>query len=459
MSAGIQHQLGEHGMFSADYIREIGTQFPLGIDTNHVGDAGFLTDGDNPNPLLNTYASELSAINATVVPHGCPQATFSGAGPGPGASQTSVRCYLTTVPGASITDFARNGLDSSNAFCGPFPCSVLGKPQASFGGINPLVGSNIMYFPSGRSLYQGIHLSYNTSVANPSKRVGRLDIAIAYAFSRYRSNMAEPNGSGGDYSILNVAEDYNRPHVGHFGVAGLDRTHQLTFTPTAQLSHGVRLSLTAHLGSPLPLSAYLPQQDGGGVAGEIFRSDLTGDGTVGDLLPGFLGSTGKYSTTKLTKAINYYNTNFSGKLTPAGTALVNSGLFTGAQLIFLGADSPLIQSAPGQALPGHYAEQTWLKTMDLHLSRPFQASERISLEPNFSVFNVFNWANFGGPGNQLNGILNGAPGTSLNNASSAGYCGSSSTLCSSRLDRVLPGSGTFANGAPRQMEFGVRVIF
>jgi len=363
------------------------------------------------------------------------------------------------VPGATITDFARNGLDSSNAFCGPFPCSVLGKPQASFGGINPLVGSNIMYFPSGRSLYQGIHLSYNTSVANPSKRVGRLDIAVAYAFSRYRSNIAEPDGSGGDYSILNVAEDYNRPHLGHFGVAGLDRTHQFTFTPTAQLSHGVRFSLTAHLGSPLPLSAYLPQQDGGGVAGEIFRSDLTGDGTVGDLLPGYLGSTGKYNTTKLTKAIDYYNTNFAGKLTPAGTALVNSGLFTGQQLVSLGAYSPLIQSAPGQALPGHYAEQTWLKTMDLHLSRPFQAGERFSVEPNFSLFNVFNWANFGGPGNQLSGILNGAPGSSLNNASSAGYCGSSSTLCSSRLDRVLPGSGTFASGAPRQMEFGVRVIF
>ena len=53
-------------MFSIDYVREIGTQFPLGIDTNHVGDAGYMTDGDNTNPLLNTYAAELSAINATV---------------------------------------------------------------------------------------------------------------------------------------------------------------------------------------------------------------------------------------------------------------------------------------------------------------------------------------------------------------------------------------------------------
>jgi len=191
------------------------------------------------------------------------------------------------------------------------------------------------------------------------------------------------------------------------------------------------------------------------VAGEIFRSDVTGDGTVGDLLPAtVIGSTGKYSTSKVTKAIAFYNTGFAGKLTPAGEDLVNSGLFAGSQLVALGAFSPLIQ-----APPGHYAEATWLKTMDLRLSRPFQVGERIKVEPSFAVFNLFNWANFGGPGNQLSGVLNGAPGSSLNNASSAGYCGNVAAFCSSRLDRVLPGSGTYANGAPRQMEFGVRVTF
>jgi hypothetical protein len=454
MSAGIQHQLGEHGVFTADYMREIGTQFPLGIDTNHVGDSGFLTDGSNNNPLLNTYASELSAINATLASNpasaGCPQATFAGS-----SSQAAVNCYLGAVSGASITDFAKHGLDSSNAFCGPFPCSVLGKQQASFGGINPNVGSNVMYFPSGRSQYQAVHLSYTgSSGENPFKRVRHFEIAIAYTFSRYRSNIAEPNGSGGDYSIMNVAEDYNRPHVGHFGASGLDRTHQLSFTPTVDLAHGFRLSMIAQLASPLPLSVYVPQQDGGGVAGEIFRSDLTGDGTVGDLLPGYIGSTGKYSTSKVTQSIAYYNSTFAGKLTPAGDALVNSNLFAGSQLVALGAYSPLIQ-----APPGHYAEATWLKTMDLRLSRPFQVSERVRLEPNVAIFNVFNWANFGGAGNQLSGILNGAPGSSLNNSSTAGYCGNSTTYCTSRLDRVLPGSGTFAIGAPREMEFGVRVIF
>src|SRR5207253_11519415 len=101
MDFGIQHQIGEHGMFSIDYVREIGTQFPLGIDTNHVADAGFLTDGSNINPLLNTYTAELDAINATLAANpasaGCPQATFAGS-----SSQNAVTCYLTALPGSTI---------------------------------------------------------------------------------------------------------------------------------------------------------------------------------------------------------------------------------------------------------------------------------------------------------------------------------------------------------------------
>ena len=176
---------------------------------------------------------------------------------------------------------------------------------------------------------------------------------------------------------------------------------------------------------------------------------------MGDLLPStVVGSTGKYSTTDITKVITYYNSTFAGKLTPAGQSLVNSGLFSGQQLVLLGAYAPLVQG-----LPARVATATWLKTTDLRLSRPFQVGERVKLEPNISIFNVFNFANFGGPGNQLSGVLNGAPGSSLNNASVGGYCGVSTALCTSRLDRVVVGSGTYSNGAPRQMEFGLRITF
>ena len=105
------------------------------------------------------------------------------------------------------------------------------------------------------------------------------------------------------------------------------------------------------------------------------------------------------------------------------------------------------------------ATATWLKTVDLRLSWPFSITERFKLDATFAVFNVFNFENFGGPGGKLNGVMDGAPGTSLNNATSPGICGSSTTFCTSRLDRILPGSGTYSNGAPRQMEFGLRIHF
>jgi hypothetical protein len=382
-----------------------------------------MTDGDNPQFNLNTYAAELQAITATVTPVGCPAATFAGGGAG--GSQNAVNCYLTNVPTASIADFAHQGLDSSNAFCGPFPCSVLGKPQASFGGINPTVGSNIMYFPGGRSKYTAVQLAYTgASGLNPLRRVQRFDVALVYTLSKYRTNVAEPDGSGGDYSRMNVAEDYNHPRAGYWGASGLDRTHQLIFTPTAELAYGIKVSMIAHVASPLPLSAFVPQQDGGGVAGEIFHSDITGDGTVGDLLPAtIIGSTGRYSSHTLTKNIKFYDLNYAGQLTPAGNALVNAGLFSQLQLHSLGAYAPFIQPLAPRA-----AEETWLKTMDLHVSRQFQVRERVKLEPNVSVFNIFNWANFGGPGGQLSGVLNAAPGSSLNNASSGGFCGNSTVF-------------------------------
>ena len=102
------------------------------------------------------------------------------------------------------------------------------------------------------------------------------------------------------------------------------------------------------------------------MAGEIFRSDLTGDGTVGDLLPEtHIGSTGKYSTSSLTQVIQHYDSTYAGQLTPAGNALMLSHLFSEDQLLALDAYAPTIQG--GQGLPLHFAQATWLKTMDLRL--------------------------------------------------------------------------------------------
>jgi hypothetical protein len=456
MTFGMQRQMGEHSMFSIDYVREIGTQYPLGIDTNHVGDASHLDS-----------AAALAAINATVAQAGCSPAGTAGS-----ESQAAIQCYINAVPGASIVDFARNGLDSGDALCGPFPCSVLGLPEPAFGGVHSTVvdpddptnvkhlGSNVMYFPSGRTKYVGVHAAFRTSGDRLTRGIRHWDLAVAYTYSKYESNVASADGSGGDFSILSRAEDYNFPHRGHFGSSGLDRRNMFVFAPTFDLPRGPRLSVIAQFASPLELSARIPQLDGGGVAGEIFRSDATGDGTVGDLVPGTsVGGLGGYSGSSLNNVIAVYNNNYAGHLTSAGGALVNlngttPALFASDQLSKLGAVYPFIQQSPGDS-----AQAKWLRTVDLRLSWPFRVSEHVRIEPNVAAFNVFNFANFGGAGRQLNGVLDGSPGGSLNGASSAGACGNSPAFCTSRLDRILPGSATYGLGAPRQLELGVRIIF
>jgi len=65
-----------------------------------------------------------------------------------------------------------------------------------------------------------------------------------------------------------------------------------------------------------------------------------------------------------------------------------------------------------------------------------------------SAFNVLNLANFDGPGNKLSGILNGTIG-SVNGTSAADRI----------TNRIGPGSGLFTLGAPRQIQFGIRLTF
>ena len=86
-------------------------------------------------------------------------------------------------------------------------------------------------------------------------------------------------------------------------------------------------------------------------------------------------------------------------MTPAGDVLAAANLFTGQELVALGAlrrccSNIRYGSQRCDGLPGHYAEATWLKTMDLRLNWPFQVGERVMIEPNVSFFNVFQFREF-----------------------------------------------------------------
>jgi hypothetical protein len=79
--------------------------------------------------------------------------------------------------------------------------------------------------------------------------------------------------------------------------------------------------------------------------------------------------------------------------------------------------------------------------------KPVHGWERLLVEPQVSIYNLFNRQNFDSPSQPLSGILNGVPGT-LNG-----------TTRGDRSNLVGLGSGVFALGAPRSLEFGIKATF
>ncbi len=432
MNFGLQHEFHRGVVLTLDYLRNVATHNLLSLDTNHVGDARFLD-----------VNAALAAINRTIAKNVgsaglCTPATSAGA-----SSQNAVNCYLAKVPGASITDFASNGLDSGYAVCGGFPCAA-GQPAAAFPGMNSALGTNQMLFPVGRSVYNGLQASLRGNIHSPVRGVKTMDLQVSYAFSRYVSTAR-------DNDFINFATDNANP-LKYIGPNGLDRKHQLSFGSTMDLPHSFRLGLISHFDSPLPSNVTLPVS---GLAGGIFQTDVTGDGTgdgtagsnggVGDLLPGTnVGAFGRsFGVSGLNTAITNYNTNFAGKPTPAGEALITASLVTAGQLSALNAVMQSVQLAP----PGAVG-QTWLRTLDLSLNWAYKIRERVELRPGVSVFNLLNFSNFDGPAAPFSTILDGSPGSP------------NGTLNPQPSNlRLGLGTGVNALGSARVIEFSLKVSF
>ncbi len=446
MNVGVSRELKRGTVLSVDYVRNVGTHFLLGVDTNQIGDSR----------NLNVSGAQ-GAISATNSAFGC----------GSGFDEASIGCAIGA--GALITDYAANGLDSSNAFCGGFPCFLFGLPNAAFGGLNPNVGQNEMFFPVGRSVYNGLQIGLRSNVDNPVRGIKHLNYQISYALSRFENDV--PTGGStisGDQDFLAAARDFRSPNR-FFGPAGQDRTHQLSFGPILDLAGGFQFSAIGHIDSPLPLTLFLPRTST--ATGDIFVNDVTGDGTLGDVLPGTnVGAFGRsVKPGGLNNTINNYLSNSGGKLTPAGQALVSAGLMTQADLTALGGVTPTacpsglvgfqangvipcINSAPaGNAGLG------WLKSIDLRLGWAYKIKERVTILPAVTFYNAFNFANFDGPANLPSGVLGGNPGFNINALTP--FSTSASCLTCKAGTRITPGSGTFSLGAPRELEFALKVSF
>ncbi len=411
MNLGVEREIRRNMVLSADFVRNVASHYLLSVDVNHVGDARFF------NP-----ANARAAISVTNNSFGC----------GTGTEAADINCAINR--GATMVNYAANGLTSASDFGGVCP-------TCAFQGSNPSAPTLALLEPVGRSVYNGLLIKLTQTLnTGPSPVLQSLNFQLAYSLSRFENSGAMNQTT--DQDFVATALDYNSPSR-YFGSSGLDRTHQISLGAVAGLPWSVHAGLILHFYSPLSTTLFVPNTNLG--YGEIFRTDFTGDGTVQDPLPGtaFGNFDRGINASGLNKVINNYNSSVAGQPTPAGQVLINNGFFTVAQLQALGAVAPSVSLAPnGQVDLG------WLRALDLKVSWTYVFREKVSLEPGIGIYNLFNFANFDLPGNTMTGLLLGSAG-SVNGT----------TYLEHNINRVGVGSGVFALGSPRQVEFGLKVSF
>jgi hypothetical protein len=440
INIGFQRELWKGGVFSADFVRNVGSHYELGYDINHVGDVRYFNATAAKAAITRTLGlCGAASINQAL--QNCPNNPDS-------ADQAG----YTPRP-ATISDFAINGLgtptDAGVSICNAATTGF----QCAFGGINPNAPAFPVQEPIGRSTYDGLQIKYTQNVAHPAPGMKNVSLQVSYSLSSFKDDGGQV-GTGtqiaaNDQDFVANALDYANP-AHYFGPGSLDRRNQLSFGGVVETPGNFRIGFVGHFYSPLPATLYSFES---GSAGEIFRTDYNGSGvvdpgTANDPLPGTtIGSFGRsiQGVNGLTNFLNNYNTTIANQPTPAGQQLIQNGLFTLAQLQTngFGGVSPFI-SLPPTGQVSTYG----LRAFDLKFSWVYKFKERLTLEPGVSLFNAFNFANFDLPQTMISGILNGQPG-SLNGT----------TYTNQTAQRVGVGTGVFSLGSPRVIEWGLKLTF
>jgi hypothetical protein len=444
MNIGIQHEIRRGMVFSADFIRNIGEHYLIAQDMNHGGSVQSFNQ-----------ANAVAARDAAQTAAGC----IAGSGQG--------SCMVTKLGsiGAAQAAYSGAGLDSINAFGGP-ACPTCAFPgYTGPGGVSPLgsgnpdtVGELDMLNPIGRSVYNGLQMKLVDQVKNPVRGVKSANFQVSYSLSKFISQVQ-------DQDFINVAVNNNNP-LQFTGPNSLDRTHQISFGGTFDLPFFTRVSLIGHFYSPLPQNLSLPLSTAGG---EIFSTDWTGGGyatgQAGLPVPGTnLGAFQRgINIGNMQNFINNYNNTVAGTLTPAGSALVSNGVMTQGDMTALAWGLPTLANVQ----PGAVGFP-WLKSFDMNAAWPIKIRERLTIEPSVGIFNLFNFSNafLGGnlPGGTPGTLSPGGANGTLAPTTIGGVGGIQNGLPGQRESSLTPyrdsfQSGTYALGAPRQFEFGLRFSF
>ncbi len=435
-NAGVQREIYKGAILEVDYVHNSTLKIAQQIDVNREGAARTLNSAAATNAIATTTSA------------------FHCAG---GASSAAITCAIAA--GARIPDFAGNGLDSGTNFLGNNPASYNGKTiatGAAFPGINPQLGQGLFLLPVGRSGYDALQAVFKQQKAHPAPGIMNSNLQLAYSFSHSSStaNPATNNGNSGvgDQFFSSPSYDYDNP-TQYMGPSGLDHTQEVSFGGSMTLKYGPQIGIIGHFFTSAATNLYL---DNGGTSGSgiggIFQTDVTGDGTTGDIVPGTNPGAymRQYKGTSLHKLIDQYNATQAGRLTPAGQALIAAGLFTQQQLVLLQATQQPIAQVP----EAHAPENPLYRNLDISIAYPIHLSrlrEGMTLVPGISFYNVGNFSNFK---DYTDGTL-----SNTTTGNSEGFLNGPNTFAGHDQNRVQRGSGTSDIGGPRTAEFQLKLDF
>ncbi len=445
-NGGVQYEIKKGLLLNVDFIHNATLKVPLSVDTNHVGAARYLNVAAAQAAIATTLAScGASSIHAAITDNNnsCPS--------GSGVDTDTLNLPVAQQKHhAIIDDFAGNGLDSGNQYLSGVAASAYGLTPdtgAAFAGANANVGTGTFILPVGKSAFDALQIVVQEQKAHPLPGIVDSIFQASYNLSRAISN--SKNGSnqffagGGAWD----QDDVNK----YIGRNDQDHSNMLTFSGSFTIKYGLQISGIGHFYSA-------PSEDldlaGVTLGGQIFKTDVDGDGQTGDLVPGT--GPGFYmhevKGAGLAKLINYYNATQVGTLTPAGQALVDAGLVSSSDLVTMhAAKQALLPAQSNTPLQGAATRE-----FDASIKYPFSFSHfgfPLTITPGIVMYNVTNTSNFGGFSG-LGDLASGAGAAigELNGPSDPG------THETARVNRGS-GNGTYDAGGPRTTEFQLTIKF